>query len=389
MFLGSTIFSQLMEHVSLHDFRNCVERYDGNRRVRTLSCLDQFYAMAFAQLSYRESLRDIEACLRAAPTKLYHLGIRGRVSRSTLADSNEKRDWKIYHDFAQGLMATARTLYAGETWGRNLKSTVYAFDSTVIELCLSLCPWAKFGRHDAAVKVHTLLNVRTQIPSFIRVTPRRVHDVTLLDELPVEPGSVYVMDRGYVDYKRLYTLAKAAAYFVTRARKKSRFVRQRSLPADHAAGIRSDQIVRPLKFYPSKNYPDCLRKIRYTDPLTQKQLVFLTNNFAWAATTIALLYKSRWQVELFFKWIKQNLRIKAFYGTSENAVKTQLWICIAVYMLVAILKKRLHLNLSMHSILQVLSLNLFEKVPLLQLFATSGVPVLGDQSPNQLSLFDF
>ena len=389
MNLGTSVFSQLMNHLSLHDFRKCVARYNGNYRVRTLSCLDQFYVMAFAQLSYRESLRDIEACMRAAPNKLYHLGIRGHISRSTLADANEKRDWRIYHDFARGLMDVARSLYGHESWGRNLKSTVYAFDSSIIELCLSLCPWAKFGRNDAAIKVHTLLNVQTHIPSFIRVTPRRTPDVKLLDELLVEPGSVYLMDRGYVDYKRLYALAKAAAYFVTRARKGSRFVRQRSLPVDPSTGVRSDQVVRPKKFYPAKNYPDCMRKIRYIDPETKKKLVFLTNNFNWAATTIALLYKSRWRVELFFKWIKQNLRIKAFYGTSENAVKTQIWISVAVYMLIAILKKRLRLELSMHSILQVLSLNLFEKVSLPELFTDSSVHDYGGDSSNQLLLFEF
>jgi uncharacterized protein DUF4372/DDE family transposase len=389
MNFGKTVFSQLMEHLSLHEFRKCVARYSGDYRVRTLSCLDQFYAMAFAQLSYRESLRDIEACLRATPNKLYHLGIRGQISRSTLADANEKRDWQIYRDFAWGLMDVARTLYGQDSWGRNLKNTVYAFDSTIIELCLSLCPWAKFGRNDAAVKVHTLLNVQTQIPSFIRVTPRRIHDCTLLDELPVEAGSVYLMDRGYLDYKRLYALAKAAAYFVTRVRKGSRFVRQCSRPVDPSTGVSSDQIVRLKKFYPAKNYPDCMRRIRYIDPDTEKKLVFLTNNFDWAATTIALLYKSRWQVELFFKWIKQHLRIKAFYGTSENAVKTQLWISIAVYMLIAILKKRLHLDLSLHSILQVLSVNLFEKVSLPELFTASSVPEMGGDSPNQLLLFGF
>ena len=389
MNIGQTVFSQLMEHTSHREFQECVRRYRGDYRSRRLSCWDQFLCMGFAQLSYRESLRDIEACLRSVATKLYHLGIRGRVSRSTLADANEKRDWRIYHDFAQVLIATARPLYDHETWGRNLQRCVYAFDSTVVELCLALCPWAKFGRNDAAVKIHALINTASRIPAFAWATPRRIHDVALLDHLPLEAGSVYLLDRGYVDYKRLYKLHQSAVFFVTRARKGSRFKRQRSNEVLANSGVTSDQAVKLVKFYSRRDYPENLRRIRYIDPETGKKLVFLTNNFLWAATTIAKLYKSRWQVELFFKWIKQHLRIKAFYGMSENAVKTQIWIAISMYVLVAIVRKRLGLRQTLYEILQVLSVNLFEKVTLVQLFTDSSAPQSEVESPNQLWLFDF
>jgi hypothetical protein len=389
---GKTVFAQLMEHLSLHSFRTCVRRYRGDCRVRKLSCLNQFFCLAFAQLSYRESLRDIEACLSANPAKLYHMGFRAPIRRSTLADANEARDWRIYHDFGQVLIATARRLYAGESWGRNLQRAVYALDSTTIDLCLNLFPWATFKRTQGAIKIHTLFDVTTHIPSFIHVTKGSMHDVRILDELPLEPGAVYVLDRAYVDYARLNRLTTAGAFFVTRARKSFRFLRQCSLPlnaTERAAGIRSDQRVRLKSFYPARSYPADLRRIRCVDPDTAKRFTFLTNNFNWAATTVALLYKSRWQVELFFKWIKQHLRIKAFYGTSENAVKTQVWTAVSVYVLVAIIKKRLELPHSLHSILQVLSVNLFEKVPLPQLFTNVTVTFEPDDSHNQLPLFDF
>jgi hypothetical protein len=386
---GRMVFPQVMELLPLHEFRKCVRRYRGDYRARKFSCMDQFLCMAFAQLTYRESLRDIEACLGAAPTKLYHLGLRARISRSTLAEANEKRDWRIHADFARVLISTAQEMYAGESWGRNLKRTVYALDSTTIDLCLSLFPWAKFKRTKGAVKVHTLLNVQSHIPNFIRITHGKIHDVNILDDLVFEAGSVYVMDRAYLDYARLHRLHQSGAFFVTRPKKSFRFKRMRSHPVDKTTGVLSDHTVKLVSFYPAQNYPEHLRKIRYFDAERKKRLTFLTNNFTWAATTIALLYKSRWQVELFFKWIKQHLRIKAFYGTSENAVKTQIWISISVYVLVAIFKKQTALDLSLHSILQVLSVNLFEKVPLQQLFTDYCCRQTEERSHNSLTLWDF
>jgi hypothetical protein len=386
---GQTVFSQLMEQLPSRDFRRCVRRYRGDHRARRLSCLDQFLGMAFAQLTFRESLRDIEACLRSAPTKLYHMGFRGRIARNTLAVANQKRDWRIYGDFALGLIATAQTLYADEPWGLLLKRAVYALDSTTIDLCLALFPWAKFRKKKGGIKVHTLLNVRTHIPAFVCVTPALVHDVNILDEITVEPGAIYVMDRAYLDYSRLYRVKTCGAFFVTRPKKNSQFARVYSRPINKAAGIRSDHTVRLSSFYPTKDYPDQLRRIRFLDPETKKKLSFLTNNFEWAATTIAAIYKSRWQIELFFKWIKQHLRIKAFYGTSENAVKTQIWISISVYVLVALFKRRLNLPQSLYEILQVLSVTLFEKIPVQQLFARTDVPENAGDSSNQLLLFDF
>ena len=386
---GQTVFAQVLEFVAHREFQRCVTRYRGDYRARSFTCWDQFLCMAFAQLSYRYSLRETITCLRAVPGKLYHLGIRGRVSRSTLADANERRDWRIYRDLAQTLMLTARQLYVDQRWSHHLSRSVYAFDSTIIELCLTLCPWAQFGRNDAAVKMHTLLDTATQLPSFIHVTPRRVHDANLLDELPLEPGAVYVFDRGYVDYKRLYRLNEAAVFFVVRGRRNSHFRRQRSLPIPPGSGVRSDQIVKPARWEPQRDYPQQLRRIRYVDVERGKRLIFLTNNFTWAAQTIADLYKSRWQVELFFKWIKQHLRIKAFYGTSENAVKVQIWIAVTVYLVVAILRKRLRLPQSLNEILQVLSVSLYEKVPLSQLFAEPSAPEVSSDSCNQLLLFDF
>ncbi len=388
MNLGRMIFSQVMELIPRHEFHKCVRSYNGDFKVRKFSCMDQFLCMAFAQLAYRESLRDIEACLSTAPAKRYHLGIRARISRSTLADANEKRDWRIYADFAQVLIGSAQKLYANEKWGRNLKRSVYALDSTIIDLCLSLFPWAKFRRTKGAVKLHTLLNVQSHIPSFIRITPGRVHDVNALDELVFEPGAVYVMDRAYVDYGRLYKLHQSASYFVTRPKKSYRFKRLCSHPVVKTTGVRSDHTVKLVSFYPAQSYPEPLRKIRYFDAERKKHLTFLTNNFDWSATTVALLYKSRWQVELFFKWIKQHLRIKAFYGTTENAVKTQIWISITVYVLVAILKKSLPENLSLHSILQILSVNLFEKVPLQELFSDFSCRQNEDDSYNSLPLWN-
>jgi hypothetical protein len=351
--------------------------------------MDQFLCMAFAQLTYRESLRDIETCLKAVSGKLYHMGFRGRIARNTLAVANQKRDWRIYGDFAQTLIATAQKLYAHEPWGLVLKRTVYALDSTTVDLCLALFPWAKFRRKKGGIKIHTLLNVRTHIPAFVCVTAANIHDVNILDELIVEPGAVYVMDRAYLDYDRLHRIKNCGAFFVTRPKKNSKFERVYSRPVDKSSGLRHDQTVKFTGFYAGKEYPDHLRRIRFVDPDTGKRLTFLTNNFTWSAMTIATLYKSRWQVELFFKWVKQHLRIKAFFGTSENAVKTQIWISISVYVLVAIFKRRLGLTQSLYEILQVLSLNLFEKSIVAELFTEAAIPDQSWDSANQLLLFDF
>ena len=385
---GKTIFSQLMDFLPRQDFRQCVDRYRGNYKLQRFSCWDQFLCMAFAQLTYRESLRDIEACLRSAGTKLYHMGIRSRVSRNTLANANQVRDWRIYADFAQTLISMARELYVGDSFGVDLKQTVYALDATTIDLCLSLFPWARFRKHKGAVKLHTVLDLRGNIPSFILITHGKVHDVHLLDQLAFEPGAFYIMDRGYLDFRRLYKVSVAAAFFVTRAKKNFVFNRLYSLDVDKSTGVLSDQIISLRGFYSRKRYPEKLRRIRFLDAEHNKYLVFLTNNFALPAATIAQLYRSRWQVELFFKWIKQHLRIKAFYGTTPNALKTQIWIAISVYLLVAIAKKRLNVNASLYRILQVVSVTVFEKTPLLQ--ALSGLDYQDSDSENskQLNLFN-
>ncbi len=386
---GRSVFSQLMDHVPSKEFQKCVARYGGERYLKAFSCWDQFLAMAFAQLTYRESLRDIEACLRAMGSKLYHLGFRGRVARSTLADANESRDWRIYSDFAHVLIARAQTLYANDPIGVDLVQALYAFDSTTIELCLSLFPWAQAPKGKAAVKMHTLLDLRGNIPTFIRVTGGKVHDVNILDEIVPQAGAFYVMDRGYLDFKRLYRFTARAAFFVVRAKRGAVLRRRYSRAVDKATGVRSDQTVRLTVFYSLKKYPAPLRRISYFDEATNRRLRFLTNNFVLPPLVIAQIYKQRWQVELFFKWIKQHLRIKAFYGTSPNAVKTQIWIAVSIYLLVAIVRKRLGLETSLYQILQILSLSLFEKMPILQALQASKYQNEPEQARNQLTLFDF
>ena len=362
---GRTVFSQLIEFLPHQEFQKCVARYAGDRYLKNLSCWDQYLAMAFAQLTYRESLRDIEACLRSVGAKLYHMGFRGNVARSTLADANESRDWRIYADFAQVLIAIARPLYARDPIGIDLDQSLYALDSTTIDLCLSLFPWAKFRKKKAAVKMHTLLDLHGNIPTFIRITDGKVHDVNLLDEIMPEPGAFYVMDRGYIDFQRLFVFTLSAAFFVVRTKSNILLQRRYSHAVDKSTGVRSDQTVILTSFESASAYPDALRRVSYFDAETNKRLKFLTNNFALPALTIAQIYKCRWQVELFFKWIKQHLRIKAFYGTSENAVKTQIWIAVSVYVLVAIVRKQLELDASLYQILQILSVSLFEKTPIL------------------------
>jgi len=386
---GRTVFAQLMDFLPKHQFRACVERYRGNHRVRSFSCLDQFLCMAFAQLTYRESLRDIETCLGAIGSKLYHAGIRGPVRRSTLADANEKREWRIYADFAQILIATARGLYAQDDFGVALKQTAYAFDSTTIDLCLALFPWARFRRRKGAVKLHTLLDLRGGIPCFVHISHGKTHDILALDHLVIEPGAFYIMDRGYIDFARLHAFTRSMAFFITRSKKNLDFSRQESRLIDKTTGLRSDQTIRLNGPKTSQEYADPLRRVHYRDPQTDKRLIFLTNNFDLPALVIARLYKCRWQVELFFKWIKQHLRIKAFYGTSENAVKTQVWIAISVYVLVAIVKKELGLDRSLYEILQILSITLFEKTPVLQALSAPCDQMETPMERNQLSLFDF
>jgi len=386
MNIGRTVFAQLMDFVPTYEFRQCVERYNGNYKVKTFSCLDQFLCMAFAQLTYRESLRDIEACLRVAKTKLYHMGIRGKVSRNTLAHANETREWRIYADFGQALIRIARELYAGEDLGLELDQTVYALDATIIDLCLSVFPWAKFRKGKAAVKLHTLLDLRGRIPVIVRITHGRIHDVHILDELFIEAGAMYIMDRAYVDFARLYRIHQSQACYVTRAKRNFVFKRLYSHPVDKSTGVQADQIITVAGFYTLKGYPEKLRRIRYCDAETKKRLVFLTNNFTLPALVIAQLYKCRWQVELFFKWIKQHLRIKAFYGTTENAVKTQIWIALSVYVLVAIVKKRLKLDRSLYTILQILSVTLFEKTPIFQALSPIDYEEPEDDDDNQLIL---
>ena len=385
---GRTVFSQIMDFLPLWDFRKCVKRYRGNHKVQKFSCLDQFLCMAFAQLTYRESLRDIEVCLRAMQTKLYHMGIRSRISKSTLADANENRDWRIYGDFAQVLIHMARELYIEEEFAVELDQTVYALDSTTIDLCLSLFPWAKFRKHKAGIKLHTLLDLRGNIPTFIRITEALLHDVNILDDIILEAGAFYIMDRGYLDFGRLYTFHQCLAFFVTRAKGNFQFRRLYSHPIDKSTGLRCDQTIVLTGFYASKDYPEKLRRVCYEDKETEQSLVFLTNCFTLPAITIAQLYKCRWQVELFFKWIKQHLRIKAFFGTTKNAVKTQIWIAISVYVLVAIIKKQLNLDLSLYTILQILSVTLFEKVSILQVLMEAGYKTDNTDSCNQLMLFD-
>ena len=392
MYTGKTVFSQLMDFLPMYEFRKCVDRYDGNYHTSSFSCMDQYLCMSFAQLTYRESLRDIEACLRSRKEKLYHLGIRGKISRSTLAEANEKRDWRMYADFCQILISQARSLYADEDFGVELKETAYALDSTTIDLCLSLFPWASFRKHKAAVKMHTLLDLRGNIPSFIEITEGTLHDVNILDILIPEPGSFYIMDRGYLDFERLYVLTQLLAFFVTRAKKNNKFRRIYSHPVDRTDGLRCDQTIMLVTPKSLAGYPEKLRRVKYFDADRKKQFVFLTNNFVLSALTIAKLYKCRWQIELFFKWIKQHLRIKAFYGTSDNAVKTQIWIAVSTYVLVAIIRKRLHLELNLYTILQILSVTLFEKVPLDQLFANYNYKISPESKEhlcNQLNLFDY
>ena len=385
MHSGKLVFAQLMEFFPRHDFDKCVRRYRGNYRTRDFSCRDQFLAMAFAQLTYRESLRDIETCLRSVQPKLYHMGFRGPIARSTMADANRNRDWRIYADFAQTLIGGARKLYHNEPLGLDLEGTAYALDSTTIDLCLSLFPWATFRRHKAAVKLHTLLDLRGNIPCFLRVSHGKMHDVNILDELPIEPGSFYIMDKAYIDYARLYRLHQQAAFFLTRAKKNLDAKRRESWIIDKSTGLRSDQTIVLSGVKSSQSYPEALRRIHYYDIETGKRFVFLTNNFVLPALTIAQLYKCRWQIELFFKWI----RIKAFYGTSPCAVRTQIWIAISVYVLIAIVKKELKIERSLSEILQILSVNPFEKTPVLQLLANPKSSSLDTPFPKQLLLFDF
>jgi hypothetical protein len=388
MNLGKLVFAQITQHLPLTTFRRCVARYGGEHKVKTFSCLDQYLCMAFAQLTYRESLRDIEACLRAQADKLYHMGIKGRVSRSTLADANEVRDWRIYADFAQSLIAIARRLYAEEPFGVDLKQTVYALDASTIDLCLSVFAWAPFRSTKAAVKLHTLLDLRGNIPTFLHISDGKLHDVNVLDLLLPEPGAFYVMDRGYVDFERLHRLHEAGSFFVTRAKSNLKAQRRYSRPVDRSTGLICDQTIVLTGLYSRQDFDTPLRRIKFKDPETGKRLVFLTNNFALPAITITELYRCRWQVELFFKWIKQHLRIKVFFGTSENAVKTQIWIAVSVYVLVAIVKKRLDLSASLYEMLQILSLTMFEKMPLDQLLNRIVAEEIPSLSANQLNLFD-
>ena len=388
MYTGKLVFAQLMEHLPLHSFRRIVTRYGGEHKVKSFSCLDHFLCMAFAQLTFRESLRDIETCLRAQQSKLYHLGIRSSVARNTLANANAVRDWRIYADFAQSLIGIARPLYAEDTFGVDLKNSVYALDTTTIDLCLSVFPWAPFRTTKAAIKLHTLLDLRGNIPSFIHISDGKMHEVNVLDHLLPEAGSFYIMDRGFLDFERLYRFHTAGSFFVTRGKSNLKVKRRYSHAVDRSTGLICDQTVVLTGFYAFKDYDVPLRRIRFKDPETGKTLVFLTNNFVLPALTITELYRCRWQVELFFKWIKQHLRIKSFFGTTENAVKTQIWIAVSVYVLVAIVKKRLDISASLYEMLQILSLTLFEKMPLDQLLAKSVMDDVHSISANQLILFE-
>jgi len=387
MYTGKLVFSQVMEHLPLHVFHQCVNRYNGDFKVKEFTCLDQYLCMAFAQLTYRESLRDIEACLRAQKNKLYHMGIRSSVSRNNLSNANKVRNWRIYAELAHSLILTARKLYVNDSFGLELENTVYALDATTIDLCLSMFPWANFRKNKAAIKLHTLLDLRGSIPTFIHISDGKLHEVNTLDILPLEAGAFYVMDRGYLDFSRLHTITQACAFFVIRAKTNLKCRRVYSHPIDKNTGLICDQSVMLTGFYQAKGYPDKLRRVKYYDAETDKTFVFLTNNFALPAMTIANLYRCRWQVELFFKWLKQNLRIKTFYGTSENAVKAQIWIAVSVYLLVAIMKKRLKIEASLYTILQVLSVTIFERMPLLQALTEQDYTTETDRNNNQLILF--
>lgn len=388
MYTGKLVFSQVMEHLPLHVFHQCVDRYNGNFKVKEFTCLDQYLCMAFAQLTYRESLRDIEACLHAQKNKLYHMGIRSSLSRNNLSNANKVRDWRIYADLAHSLIQTARKLYVNDSFGLELDNTVYALDATTIDLCLSMFPWANFRKNKGAIKLHTLLDLRGSIPTFIHISDGKLHEVNTLDIVPLEAGAFYIMDRGYLDFARLYKISQACAFFVIRAKSNLKCRWVYSHPVDKTTGLICDQSVMLTGFYQAKDYPDKLRRVKYYDAKTDKTLVFLTNNFTLPAMTIAELYRCRWQVELFFRWIKQNLRIKTFYGTSENAVKAQIWIAVSVYLLVAIMKKRLKIEASLYTILQVLSVNIFERMPLLQ--ALTDLDYIDETSDNnnQLILFN-
>ena len=385
---GKYVFAQVMEHLPLSTFHRCVVRYSGEHKVKRFSCLDQHLSMAFAQLTYRESLRDIEACLRTQSTRLYHLGFRSSIARNTLANANATRDWRIYCDFAQSLIGIARRLYADEAFGLDLKDTVYALDATTIDLCLSVFAWAPFRSTKAAVKLHTLLDLRGNIPSFIFVSDGKMHDVNILDQLQPEPGAIYVMDRGYIDFERLGRFHEAGSFFVIRAKRNLKAQRRYSRKVDKSTGLICDQTVTLTGFYSQQGFPAPLRRVRFNDPETGKRLVFLSNNFVLPALTITQLYRQRWQIELFFKWIKQHLRIKVFFGESENAVKTQIWIAISVYVLVAILKKELKLDRSLGEILQILSITLFEKDEIYQVLTAMDVQIETHEPCNQLKLFD-
>jgi hypothetical protein len=389
MNLGKTLFAQLMDFLPWKTFHRIVDRHDGDRYVKSMTCAEQFRVMAFAQLTYRESLRDIEVCLSAQSAKLYHMGFRQQIKRSTLADANEARDWRVHAAFAEHLIAQARKLYLGDSFGVELENTAYALDSTTIDLCLSVFPWAPFRTTKAAVKMHTLLDLRGSIPTFIHISDGKVHDVNVLDILVPEAGAIYVVDRGYLDFERLHALHLASAFFVTRAKSNTRLRRLYSAPVDRDTGVICDQTVALVGYYSSRDYPAHLRRIRFKDPESGKTLVFLTNNFTLPAATICALYKARWQVELFFKWIKQHLRIKKFYGTSENAVKSQIWIAVSVYVLVAIVKKRLKLDASLYTLLQIFSLTLFEKMPIQQAFSGNDSIQNPGENTNQLNLFAF
>lgn len=385
---GQTVFAQIMSYLPRHSFRKCVNKYQGNYKVRSFSCWEQFLVMAFAQLTYRESLRDIETCLRAMQNKLHHIGIQSNISRSTLADASEKRDWRIYADFALILINEAKELYKDEKLFSELDATIYALDSTTIDLCLSLFPWAKFRSTKSAIKIHTLLNLQNNIPAFINITDGSVHDVNILDELITEIGAFYVIDRGYTDFERLYSLNIGNAFFVTRAKSNLQFKRIYSHHVDKSLGLICDQSIFLTGFYPSKDYPDKLRRIKYFDSENNRKLTFITNNFYLSAITIANLYKQRWQIELFFKWIKQNLKIKSFYGNSFNAVKTQIWIAISVYVLLAIIKKKLRIEHSLYTFLQVVSISIFEKMPIISMFSENNYTNNSEGSDNQLFLFN-
>jgi len=386
---GRTIFAQIMDYLPNYEFRQCVERYTGNYKVKSFSCWDQFLSMAFAQLTYRESLRDIQACLRAAKQKTYHMGIRGKISRNTLAHANQTRDWRIYADFAQVLIRKARQLYANDSFGIELEQTIYALDATTIDLCLSLFPWATFRKNKGAVKLHALLDLKGNIPTVAFITTGKVHEVNILDKLPIEAGAIYIMDRGYLDYARLYRLHQSAAYFVTRSKSNARYDRCHYQKIDKTTGLKSDQVITLHGYYVRKNYPERLRRIAYYDKTQNKKLVFLTNNFALPALTITEIYHKRWQIELFFKWIKQHLRIKSFIGTSVNAVKSQIWVALCIYLLVAITKKKLGIQCSLYTFLQILEVNLFEKKPISSLVADALKRNYDNPDSNQLNLFDY